>query len=54
MSYEYLLIFADSSLPRHVMDILRRSNVDIKQQEQEICLKDAELKGAVDYYIRLI
>lgn len=53
MSYEYRLVFVDSTSAQHVMDVLKASAACSKAQGPEVCLKDRDLKTLADYDVRL-
>ncbi|SIO72264.1 hypothetical protein SAMN05444172_8654 [Burkholderia sp. GAS332] len=53
MSYEYRLVFVDTSSAQQVMDVLKASAACVKAQGREVCLKDRDLKALSDYDIRL-
>ena len=53
MSYEYRLVFDDTTSAQHVMDSLKSSDACVKAQALEVCLKDQELQTLAAYDVRL-
>lgn len=53
MSYEYRLIFTDTSTVQRLMDKLKTSDACVGSRENDVSLKDRGLGSAAKYDVRL-
>ncbi|MBK3463845.1 hypothetical protein [Pseudomonas sp. MF6776] len=54
MSYEYKLVFGDSSTAQHVIDEVKESSSCVRSHNGDLYLKDHSLNSSGDYDARLI
>ncbi len=54
MSYEYKLIFHDSSTAQHVIDVVKASSACVRAEVGDLYLKDLSLNSSRAYDTRLI
>ncbi|VVP99300.1 hypothetical protein PS925_02143 [Pseudomonas fluorescens] len=54
MSYEYKLLFDDSFIAQHLIDVVKTSSACVRAEEGDLYLKDYSLNSSGAYDARLI